>query len=147
MKTLNTYLSESLNINDEELNEGIKDDIKSFIKKFALTAAIATSCLASLNAKPTILNNMHQFYAPNNNTEIVQQSDVKEKDVVTFEGISLREHMAENTARAQAYAFLSKNHDYRIVDVKSYYNSSKKLYKRVYILVPSNTTIANQAQQ
>lgn len=90
---------------------------------------------------------MHQFYAPNNNTEIVQQSDAKEKDVVTFEGVSLREQMAENIAREQAYAFLSKNNDYRIVDVKSYYNSSKKLYKRVYILVPSNTTITNQAQQ
>ena len=142
MKTLNTYLSESLNINDEELNEGIKDDIKSFIKKFALTAAIATSCLASLNAKPTILNNVQQFYGSHNNTEIVQQSDVKEKDIVTFEGTSLDEQFARNIARSQAYAFLSKNPNYRIIDTKTYYQPEQELFTEVFILVPSNTTIA-----
>ena len=142
MKTLNTYLSESLNINDEELNEGIKDDIKSFIKKFALTAAIATSCLASLNAKPTILNNVQQFYGPHNNTEIVQQSDAKEKDIVTFEGTSLDEQFARNIARSQAYAFLAKNPNYRIIDTKTYYQPKQELFTEVFILVPSSTTIA-----
>lgn len=45
MKDINTYLYESLE--NERIDEGFKD----FIRKFAITAAVATSCLAAA-AKP-----------------------------------------------------------------------------------------------
>jgi hypothetical protein len=67
----NNLINEYNLLTEEQLNEGFKD----FLKKFALTAAIATSCLTAA-AKPA------EQYVDNNklNKEIVQ----KEKDLVKF---------------------------------------------------------------
>lgn len=135
MKTLQLYIIESLE-NEQQIDEGLKD----FIKKFALTTAIAASCLTSFGQQPTKLSNTEVGQTTIEMVQNVQQDyDVKKDDVLTVEGISPNSQMARNIAMTKARGEISKNKNYRIADVKTMYNQQKKLYKVVVILVNSNT--------
>jgi hypothetical protein len=135
MKTLQLYIVESLE-NEQQIDEGLKD----FIKKFALTTAIAASCLTSFSQQPTKLSNTEVGQTTIEMVQNVRQDyDVKKDDILTIEEISPNAQMARNVAMAKARAEISKNKNYRIADVKTMYNQQKKLYKVVVILVNSNT--------
>lgn len=135
MKTLQLYIVESLE-NEQQIDEGLKD----FIKKFAITTAVAASCLTAFAQQPPKLSNTEVGQTTIEMVQTAQQDyDVKKDDVLTVDGISPNGQMARNIAMGKARAEIAKNKDYRITDVKTMYNQQKKLYKVVVILVNSNT--------
>ena len=127
-------------ISGNEIDEGLKD----FIKKFAITTAVAASCLTAFAQQPPKMSNSEVGQATIEMTQVVQQDyDVKKDDVLTIEEISQSEQLARNVALAKARVEISKNKNYRIADVKHMYNQQKKLYKVVVVLVNSNTATIN----
>lgn len=125
MKDINIYLYESLE--NERIDEGFKD----FIRKFAITAAVATSCLAASAKPPQHIDNVKL------NKQIVNT----EKDLVKFgytentEDIQLIIQSGKKQAVTQALAMekfrqktLYKNINARIIKTGFYDNTETGEY-------------------
>jgi hypothetical protein len=95
MKDINTYLNESLQ--NERIDEGFKD----FIRKFAITAAVATSCLTAAAQSP---QRMSQTNFEHKQIEIVHslQKKYNTDDIIKIVGTGIDAAAARTDAMAQA---------------------------------------------
>lgn len=101
MKDINTYLNESLQ--NERIDEGFKD----FIKKFALTAAIAASCLTAAAQTP---QRMSQTNFEHKQVEIVHslQKKYNTDDIIKIVGTGVDAEAARADAMFQADSIIYK---------------------------------------
>lgn len=101
MKAINTYLNESLQ--NERIDEGFKD----FIKKFALTAAIATSCLTAAAQSP---HRMSQANFEHKQIEIEHslQKKYNTDDIIKIVGTGFDIEAAREDAMVQADNIIHK---------------------------------------
>lgn len=123
MKDLQQYINESI----------INEDIKSWIKKFAISSTIALSAISSLNAQPIQVNNFDDVKDKIETvTDTLQQ---KYDNVITVDGVSHREETARKVAQSKANDEISKsNGKLQILNVKKLYSKTTKTYKYIMTL-------------
>lgn len=128
MKPIEIYLNESLYHNDEIIEEGFKD----FIRKFAITAAVATSCLTAV-AKPIVVNNPDKVIDTQKEILVKAEKDTK-KDCKLFIAKGSSEAWAKQTANN---AFVAKfGRSAKILDtqiIQTKMDNGKPLFKCVII--------------
>lgn len=128
MKPIEIYLNESLYHDNEIIEEGFKD----FIRKFAITAAVATSCLTAV-AKPIVVNNPDNVVKTQKEILVKAEKDTK-KDCKLFIANGSSEARATQTANNAFVANFGRRAkilDTQIIQTKM--NNGKPLFKCVII--------------
>lgn len=131
----------ALIIKTPDINEGI--DFKKYLKKFCLTAALATSIFTNTNATEITSSNSNIIQ---NTQELVQigEQNTNYDNVIEVSAISQKFMFARNKANIQAINKCvqlnreNKNANAKIIDYKQYYNNQNKCYKIVYIIGYNN---------
>ena len=115
--------------NQEMMNEG---KIGDAIKKFALTATLATIATAAM-ANPTTVDNAKMEDSLMHKVE--QSIETKtHTDCKVIKSESRNEQVAIKMADSQALAFCTANPTYRVVHFDVYYNPGIQQYRVVYYL-------------
>lgn len=112
----------------EQINEGFKD----FVKKFALTTAIATSCLTAM-AKPIVVNNPDKVIETQKEILAKAEKDTKQ-DCKLFIAKGSSEEWAKKTANnafVAKFGNRAKILDTQIIQTKM--DNGKPLFKCVII--------------
>ena len=130
IKKFEEFINEDIYTQEEceQINEGFKD----FVKKFALTAAIATSCLTAM-AKPIVVKNPDKVMSVQKEILAKAEKDTK-KDCKLLIAKSSTEANAKQIVTQAYYAqggIRAKIVDMKIIQTKT--QSGKPLFKCVLI--------------
>lgn len=130
MKTLQCFINEKLQENNEMIiDEGLKD----WIRKFAITSAVAASCLTGLAQTPQSFNNDSTI--DHNKQKIEMTAQKKYDDVIQVEAISIKRNLAMSKAKQRAAAkYLKSGKKLKLLDIQEYYNNTTKQYKTIITL-------------